>query len=92
MTWQLFGTTAFWVAVAAIPLVFVGMTFLHAARIPQWVWVLSGRTQIFWLAALAVGTLVIPIGVPAAICYLVLVRPALAAIEKGDMTRLTDSR
>lgn len=91
MTWQLFSTTAFWVAVASIPLVFVGLTFLHAARIPQWVWVLSGRTQIIWLATLAVGSAVIPIGVPAAIWYLMFVRPTLSAIERGDMSKLTES-
>lgn len=91
MTLELFGTTAFWVAIASIPLVFVGLTFLHAARVPQWVWVMSGRTQIFWLASLAVGTAVIPIGIPATIWYLFFVRPTLVALERGDMSKLTDS-
>ncbi len=91
MTWELFGTTAFWVAIAAIPLVFVGLTFLHAARIPQWVWALSGRTQIFWLATLLLGSAIVPIGIPAAIYYIVRVRPMLTSIERGDMSRLTST-
>ena len=52
---------------------------------------MSGRTQIFWLASLAVGTAVIPIGIPATIWYLFFVRPTLVALERGDMSKLTDS-
>ncbi len=81
---------AIWVAIASIPLVFVGLTFLHAAQRPQWVWVLSGRTQIVWLVALLLGSAIIPIGIPAAIYYLVKVRPELIRIESGDVSNLID--
>ena len=80
---------ALWVAIASIPLVFVGGTFLNAAQRPQWVWVMSGRTQIGWLALLAIGTPVAPIGVPCALYYLLKVRPALVAIENGDVSELS---
>lgn len=81
---------ALWIALASIPFVFVGMTFLHAAKRPQWVWALCGRTQIVWIATLLIGNLVWPIGVPAAIYYLIRVRPVLVAAESGDMDRLLD--
>lgn len=80
---------AVWVAIASVPLVFVGCTFLNAAQRPQWVWVMSGRTQIVWLATLALGTAVIPIGIPAAIYYLIRIRPILVAVESGDISDLS---
>lgn len=79
---------AFWVALLSIPFLFVGGTFLHAARVPQWVWVLSGRTQIIWLVVLLVGTAALPLGVPAAIYYLIRTRPQLANVENGDISDL----
>ncbi len=82
---------ALWVAIASIPLVFVGVTFLHAAQRPQWVWMLAGRTQIVWLATLLIGSAVVPIGIPAAIYYLCKVRPTLIGLEKGDMSDLMDA-
>lgn len=89
MPLDLIAKEAFWVAIASIPLVFVGCTFLHAAKRPQWVWVISGRTQIVWLAALCLGVAVIPIGIPAAIYYLIKIRPTLVAIERGDISELS---
>ena len=51
---------------------------------------MSGRTQIVWLATLLLGSAVIPIGIPAAIYYLLKVRPALLSIENGDVSKLID--
>lgn len=79
-----------WVAIASIPLVFVGLTFLHAAQRPQWVWAMSGHTQIVWLATLLLGSAVVPIGIPAAIYYLLRVRPVLQSVERGDIADLMD--
>lgn len=80
---------ALWVLVWSIPFVFVGLTFLHAARVPQWVWVMSGRTQIVWLVVLLVGNaLILPLGIPAAVYYLWRVRPLLGKIEQGDISEL----
>lgn len=91
MSFELFARTAFWVAIAGIPLVFVGVSFLHAARFPQWVWALSGRTQIVWLATLLVGIAIIPVGIPAAAYYVAKVRPLLSQIERGDMSSLSNA-
>lgn len=81
---------ALWVAIASIPLVFVGLTFLHAALRPQWVWAMAGRTQIVWLATLLLGSAIIPLGIPAAVYYIMKVRPLLLSIESGDMSGLSD--
>ncbi len=83
------GGAALWVLLASVPFVFVGLTFLHAARVPQWVWALSGRTQIIWLVVLLVGNAALPIGIPAAIYYLLRVRPLLVKIENGDISTLS---
>ena len=81
---------ALWIAIAASPVAFVGVTFLHAARIPQWVWAFSERTQIVWVAMLLLGIAVVPVGLPLAIWYLVKVRPVLNHIEKGNVAALIE--
>ena len=85
---QALGGAALWVGLFSIPFVFVVLTFLHAARVPRWVWVMSGRTQIVWLVVLLIGNAALPIGIPAAIYYLLRVRPTLVAIEAGDFSEL----
>lgn len=72
------------IGLALLPFAFVGLAFLHAARAPQWVWAMSGRTQIIWLAGLLIGTGVVFAGVPAAAYYFWKVRPVLDRIERGD--------
>jgi hypothetical protein len=78
--------TAFWICVAAIPIVSIALAFLHAARVPQWVWAFSSRTQVVWLAGLLVGIAVVPLGLPLAGWYVFKIRPQLASIERGDMS------
>ena len=80
-----FWLTAFFIALAALPIVFVGLAFLHAARAPKWAWVMSGRTQIFWIAGLLVGAGVVFAGVPAAAYYFWKIRPVLDRLERGDL-------
>jgi len=87
------GLGAFWftallIAIAALPIVFVALAFLHAARAPQWVWVMSGRTQIIWLAGLLLGAGIVVAGVPAAAYYFWKIRPVLDRIERGDLADL----
>lgn len=82
---QEFAAMALWISIAASPIAFVGLTFLHAARIPQWVWAFSDRTQIVWLASLLLGVAVVPLGAPIAVYYLVKVRPVLNAIWGGNV-------
>lgn len=83
-----FWTAAFWIGLAGLPIAFVGLAFLHAARTPQWVWIMSGRTQIYWLLGLLLGAGIIPLGVPAAVYYFWKLRPDLDALERGDLGRL----
>jgi len=87
---QEFMTMAFWIAVAGSPIAFIGLTFLHAARIPQWVWAFSERTQVIWLASLLLGVAVVPLGLPLAFWYLVKVRPVLKRIEDGNVATLIE--
>lgn len=82
---EAFWLTALFIALAALPIVFVALAFLHAARSPQWVWAMSGRTQIVWLAGLLVGAGIVFAGVPAAIYYFWKIRPVLDRIERGDL-------
>lgn len=81
---------ALWIAIAASPIVFIGLTFLHAARYPQWVWAFSERTQVVWLAGLLIGAAVVPIGLPLAAYYIVRVRPVLHQIEQGNMSHFVE--
>ncbi len=86
-----FGTlfqTAVAIAIAGLPVAFVGLMFLHAAKAPKWAWAMSGRTQIVWLATLIFGAGLIPLGVPAALYYIVKIRPVLDAIERGDLSEV----
>jgi hypothetical protein len=76
---------AFWIAIAGIPIGVVLLAFLHAASVPQWAWAMSSRTQIWWLAGLLLGVALIPLGLPAAIWYLVKIRPLLNRIEDGNV-------
>lgn len=82
---QAFALMTLWIVVASSPLVFVGLTFLHAARLPQWVWAFSERTQVVWLALLLLGIAIVPLGLPVAAWYLMKVRPVLNNIEKGNL-------
>lgn len=72
-----------WVTALSIPFAITAAAFLHAARMPQWAWALSSHTQIWWLAGLAIGIPVFPVGIPAAIWYFVRLRPELNRIESG---------
>jgi hypothetical protein len=89
---QEFMTMAFWIAVAGSPIAIIGLTFQHAARIPQWVWAFSDRTQVIWLASLLLGVAVVPLGLPLAVWYLVRVRPVLKYIEDGNIAALVEDR
>jgi len=80
-----FWITAFLIALAALPIVFVALAFLHAARSPQWAWAMLGRPQVMWIAGLLFGAAVLPLGIPAAIYYYWKIRPVLDRIERGDL-------
>lgn len=77
--------TALLITAASIPLALTMIAFLHAARMPQWVWAFTERTQVVWLVMLLAGVAIIPIGLPLAAWYWFRVRPELRAVERGEL-------
>ena len=75
---------------AAIPISLSLWALLDAAHRPAWAWSLAGKSQLGWLLAIAVGVLLLVVGVGIALWYLVLIRPAIRAIEQGDFGDMGD--
>ena len=80
-----------WLVLATLPIAVSMWGLLDVAKRPAWAWSLAGRSQLGWLTAIAFGLLFVILGPPIALYYLWRVRPHIAAIEAGDMTRLTES-
>lgn len=78
-------STSLLIAIALIPVLAVGLMFLHAARTPAWVWAFTSHTQAVWVALLLGGILIVPAGLCLAGWYFFKIRPRLAAIERGEM-------
>lgn len=76
---------------AAIPLGISLWALLDAARRPPWAWSLAGKSQVGWLGAIALGVFLLVLGLAISLWYLVLIRPVVAAIESGDLDRLTNT-
>lgn len=74
-------------ALACIPIGISLWALLDAARRPRWVWALSRHPQTPWMAAVAAGVLLTVVGLAISLWYLLKVRPDLAAIERGELTR-----
>jgi hypothetical protein len=58
---------------------------LDAARRPQWVWALSGRSQALWMVGVLFGALLLVVGLLISSIYLLNVRPELKRIEAGEL-------
>ena len=69
-----------------IPLAVSMWAFLDAARRPQWAWALSNHRQVVWMAAILMGALIVIGGLIVSAWYLAKVRPAIAAVESGDLS------
>ena len=82
-----FWKTAALMALAAIPWLPVLLMFLHAARMPAWVWAFTSHTQANWVAVLLLGLVAIPIGLLVAAWYFFRVRPELCSVERGNVER-----
>lgn len=70
---------------AAIPLGISLWALLDAARRPRWAWALADRRQVVWMALIMFGVLSVVGGLAISGWYLVKVRPAIAAVEAGDI-------
>ena len=60
--------------------------FLDAARRPQWAWALSRHRQVVWMVAIPFGVFTVIGGLVISAWYLLQVRPAVAAIERGEVS------
>jgi hypothetical protein len=72
-------------AVFSLPLAISMWAFLDVARRPSWAWSLAGRSQVAWLASVALGVLTVVGGLLISGWYLVVVRPEIAAAEDGQL-------
>lgn len=80
VAWALVGAS-----VAAIPLGISLWALLDAARRPRWAWALADRRQVVWMALVLFGVLTVVGGLVISGWYLARVRPALAAVERGEL-------
>jgi hypothetical protein len=69
----------------SIPLAVTVWALLDAARRPQWAWVLAGRNQAGWIAAILFGAFTVIGGLCICAWYFTKVRPQIAAAEEGDL-------
>lgn len=79
-------------AVACIPLAVSLWALLDAARRPRWTWALSRHSQAPWMAAIMAGVLLTVVGLAISLWYLLRVRPDLAAVERGELGRISGAR
>jgi len=79
-----------WVTVVTIlacgPLGLSLWAFLDAARRPQWAWALSRHRQVVWMVAIPFGVFTVIGGLLISSWYLLVVRPGVAAVERGEIS------
>ena len=73
--------------IVSIPLALSVWALLDAARRPEWAFALAGRSRVVWVAACGGGILFNVVGLPAALWYLIRIRPSVARAESGDVGR-----
>ncbi len=86
MDWLAVGWAAVVTTLVCIPLGISLWAFLDVARRPAWAWALAGRNQVVWLAVVFFGTFTVVGGLLISAWYLTRVRPAVAAVEAGDLS------
>ena len=72
-------------SLAAVPLGISLWALLDAARRPRWAWSLAGRRQVVWMAVIMFGVLTVVGGLLISGWYLTRIRPAIAAVERGEV-------
>ena len=82
--------TLLWMLLASIPIAMSLWALLDAARRPAWAWSLAGRSQLVWIGLSAFGLFLVIPGMAIATWYLMRVRPAVAAVEHGDLRRIDE--
>ena len=75
------------VTLLSIPLGLTGWALLDAARRPAWAWSMAERSQAGWITGILMGALMVPVGLAISGYYLVRIRPQVARVEAGDLSR-----
>lgn len=78
--------------VACLPLAITLWAFLDAARRPRWVWALTRHRQLPWMVGIIVGAVTVVGGLAISLWYLLVIRPRLGAVEKGELGPLAHPR
>jgi hypothetical protein len=73
------------ILISAVPLALSAWALLDAAHRPGWAWALAGRRQVLWIVLILIATWTIVGGMVVATWYLLIVRPRVAAAERGDI-------
>jgi len=69
----------------SIPLGISCWALLDAAHRPSWAWAMTRHRQAAWIAAILFGVLILVGGLTISLWYLFKVRPAIAAVEAGNL-------
>ena len=77
------------IALASLPLALSVWALLDCANRPAWAWAMADRRQVVWMAAILFGFLSVIGGIAISGWYLLKVRPQVAAVEHGDLGRLS---
>ena len=77
-------------AFLCIPIALSLWALLDCAKRPAWAWAMTSRSQQVWLATILCGMLLVPAGLVISGWYLLRVRPAVAAVEGGQLPSLAD--
>lgn len=78
-----------WLIIGVMPASLSVWALLDCARRPAWAWSLAGRSQLVWMGAILFGVFLLLLGMAISGWYLIVVRPAIAAIEAGDLDTIT---
>ena len=77
-----------WLLIGVLPISLSVWALLDCARRPAWAWAMAGRSQLVWLGSILFGVFLLLLGVAISGWYLLMVRPAIAAVEAGDLDAL----
>ncbi len=72
-------------ALACLPLGLTLVAFLDAARRPRWAWALSRHRQLPWMIVIVLGAVTVIGGLAISSWYLLVIRPRLAGVERGEL-------
>lgn len=72
--------------VACVPLAISVTALLDCARRPEWAFAFVGRSRTVWVTLTGIGVLFCGPGIVTALWYWFKVRPAVARVERGELS------